>query len=411
VSEASPLAATRSPDARADTAPVFRWIVLLVSWLAVTFTFTDRLAWASVAVVAGQSLGISVAALGVFVTAFYIGYVASNVVGGLSSDRFGPERVVLMSLLPLGIFTFLFGFTSTIAYGFALQTLMGLAAGANHSATVKLIVSWFGPSERGRAMGLLTSANSFGVVVANALVPRLAVTAGWGGAYHVLGIATSLLGLVAYLVLRNRVAPEAPPPSARFEPLAVFRDRNLTLLALAGFCAMWGTWGVAFWANALMTKRFGMTPVETGSLFALFGVAGLLSKPVMGYLLDLIGPARKKLILIIIFAGFAAVLAWYGALDTVDWFRIVTPILGLFAFVYTPVLVAFVSEIAGKRRTGTAVGITNAVWQLGSVVVPLVIGLVFSATGSFRIAFLALAAGPLFAALLTTIVRYTPDET
>lgn len=407
MSTASPIDAAPSSTVQVNVAPAFRWAVLLVSWLAVTLTFTDRLAWASVAVVAGQSLGIPVAALGVFVTAFYVGYVASNVVGGLSSDRFGPERVMLISLVPLGIATFLFGFTSSISYGLALQMLMGLAAGANHSATVKLIVSWFGLSERGRAMGLLTSANSFGVVVANTVVPYLSTTAGWGGAYHVLGATTSIFGIVAYLVLRNRIAPGAPSPSARFEPLVVFRDRNLTLLAMAGFCAMWGTWGVAFWANALMSKQFGMTPVETGSLIALFGVAGLLSKPIMGFVLDLLGPGRKKAVLITVFAGFACALAGYSVLDDVAQFRIATPLLGLLAFVYTPVLIALVSEIAGAQRTGTVIGITNAVWQLGSVIVPIAIGLVFSTTGSFCAAFLALAAGPLIAALLVIPVRYT----
>jgi len=141
-------------SSNAHVAPAFRWAVLLISWLAVTLTFIDRLAWSSVAIEAGGSLGIPVAALGVFVTAFYLGYVASNVVGGPSSDRFGAERVMLMSLVPLGLATFFFGFTTSIPYGFALQMLMGLAAGANYSATVKLIVSWFGLSERGRAMGL-----------------------------------------------------------------------------------------------------------------------------------------------------------------------------------------------------------------------------------------------------------------
>ncbi|SFV16790.1 Sugar phosphate permease [Methylobacterium sp. 174MFSha1.1] len=386
--------------------PVFRWTVLLISWLAVTLTFTDRLAWASVAVEAGRTLGLPVAALGVFVTAFYSGYVISNAVGGLSSDRFGSERVMLCSLVPLGLATFGFGFTTSITYGLLMQAIMGLAAGANHAATVKLIVSWFGLTERGRAMGLLTSANSFGVVLANAIVPSLSVSIGWGGAYNVLGLITSVFGLAAFLILRHRPAPQAPAPSPRFDPMLVFRNRDLTLLGLAGFCAMWGTWGVAFWANALMTRQFGMTPVQAGGLLALFGVAGMVSKPALGFLLDLIGSNKKKPILICVFTTFAAALIIYSGLDSIGEFTIATPLLGLVAFIYTPVLVASVSEVAGPQQTGTAVGITNAIWQLGSVIVPIAIGVVFSATGSFQVAFLALAAGPLLAALLMLPVRY-----
>jgi nitrate/nitrite transporter NarK len=49
--------------------------------------------------------------------------------------------------------------------------------------------------------------------------------------------------------------------------------------------------------------------------------------------------------------------------------------------------------------------VTNAVWQLGSVIVPVAIGAVFQMTGSFRAAFAALAAGPLAGAVLMSFVR------
>lgn len=55
--------------------------------------------------------------------------------------------------------------------------------------------------------------------------------------------------------------------------------------------------------------------------------------------------------------------------------------------------------------TGTASGLANAIWQLGSVLVPLAVGAVFSATGSFDAAFITLAAGPVLAMLVTLPVR------
>ena len=56
----------------------YRWVILFIAWIAFLLSFIDRLAWANVAVTASESLGFTVAALGVFVTAFYVGYVASN---------------------------------------------------------------------------------------------------------------------------------------------------------------------------------------------------------------------------------------------------------------------------------------------------------------------------------------------
>jgi ACS family glucarate transporter-like MFS transporter len=55
--------------------------------------------------------------------------------------------------------------------------------------------------------------------------------------------------------------------------------------------------------------------------------------------------------------------------------------------------------------TGTASGFANAIWQLGSVCVPVVVGAVYAATGSFNAAFLTLAAGPLVGLLFMLGVR------
>ena len=47
----------------------------------------------------------------------------------------------------------------------------------------------------------------------------------------------------------------------------------------------------------------------------------------------------------------------------------------------------------------------NAFWQLGSVTVPLVVGIVYSATGSFLAAFATLAVGPLIGAVIAFFIQ------
>ena len=63
---------TRIQDPQ-GTSSSYRWIILFFTWIAFLIGFIDRLAWANVAVSVGESLGMQVAALGVFVTAFYVG--------------------------------------------------------------------------------------------------------------------------------------------------------------------------------------------------------------------------------------------------------------------------------------------------------------------------------------------------
>jgi MFS family permease len=191
----------------------YRWVILFICWLAFLLSFVDRLTWANVAVSVGDSLGLPVAALGVFVTAFYVGYVLCNGLGGFASDWIGGRLTLTFSMLALGTCTFLFGWTTSITMGLIIQALMGLSAGADYASCIKLIVAWFDRGSRGKAMGLFLIASSLGVVTTNALVPTLAALIGWRGVYHMLGAITIGVGIVAYLVLRDRPTASAAPIS------------------------------------------------------------------------------------------------------------------------------------------------------------------------------------------------------
>jgi len=402
------MASIPRPKGEGDTAvpartAVFRWAILAVAWLALLMAFVDRLAWANVAVQVGGSLGLPIAGLGVFVTAFYVGYVGSNAIGGIATDRLGASRMLTMAMIPLGVCTFLFSYTSSVPVGLALQMLMGLAAGADYSACVKLTATWFEFRIRGRAMGLLVTASSIAVVLTNAFVPTLMLWLGWAGVYKVLGLVTVLVGAICWLVLRD-AQPKADSAVIKAPISSLFRNRNLLLLSVVGFGALWGTWGFAFWVNALMIKGHGISPVRAGLIAAMFGAGAIVAKPLIGLLSDWLG-GRRKILNLICLAGFASMLMLFGMLETEVAFLVAAPLLGITAFAYTPLMAAMIAEIAGPALVGSATGLTNAFWQLGSVIVPLVVGVVFQATNSFAGAFVALAAGPLLAMLVMLAVK------
>lgn len=388
----------------ASTPSSYRWVILFVAWLSFLLSFIDRLTWANVAVSVGGSLGLPVAALGVFVTAFYVGYVVCNALGGVASDWRGGRLILTLSMLSLGLFTFLFSFTTSIAFGLVVQVLMGLAAGADYASCIKLIVAWFDRPSRGRAMGLFLVASSLGVVVTNATVPTLAGMLGWQGVYRMLGAATLAVGIGAFLVLRNRPPGATPAAEARPSIKPLLRNRDLILLALAGFAALWGTWGFAFWANALMIRGYGFSAIEAGGIVALVGIAAIVGKPLIGLLSDWLG-GRRKGITIACLIEFTVMLLVFGNLHDRLAFQIAAPLLGLGAFLYSPLMAAMVAEASGVALAGSATGLAASLWQLGAVIVPLVVGIVFQATGSFMAAFATLAAGPLLGAICMIFVR------
>nr|WP_315593814.1 MFS transporter [uncultured Cupriavidus sp.] len=389
-----------------DKFPKYRWLVLLVCWGALLLTFVDRLAWSNVASTAGTSFGLSVGALGVFVTAFYVGYVCSNLAGGIAVDLLGPRLIISLSILPLGVSTYLFGHVTSVSYGLVAQALMGVSAGCDYSACVKLIATWFEPRERGRAMGLLMTATSLAVTVTNALIPKMLTVFDWRDIYTTLGIATSLYALLCFVLLRDGpIAAQAQRQSLKL--IALIRNRQLMWLALSGFAGMWGTWGFAFWANSLMMKRYSIAATDAGFVMVLVGLGAVISKPLVGLLADWIGGSHKTIITTCFFA-FSVLLLLFGQLENDSQFRWIAPLLGVAAFAWSPLIALMIAEVAGPSLSGSATGVTNAFWQLGNVAAPLVVGIVFQSTNSFSTAFFALAVGPIIAAISMCFVQTSP---
>ncbi|WER47969.1 MFS transporter [Cupriavidus sp. WKF15] len=393
-----------------------RWLVLTVAWAALVLSTVCRLAWGTLAIPLGQSLTLPLAALGMFVTAFYVGYVLSNFVCGFAIDRVGGRVALSASLVSLAIATYAFSYTPTLTVGLVLQALMGLTAGADYAAGVKLVTTWFEKRERGRAVGLLMSASSVAVIATNAILPTLVEAYSWRVSYRLLGVLSVFLAVVCVAVLRDRVPTGgATQPGERHTHRArahgqiladarALMTRNFVLLALAGCGAFWGTLGFTAWAIPLMVKAHHVSPVQAGYVLAVAGIAGLFAKPTIGWISDSFG-ARRKLLAILSLIFFCAALLAFGQGDDLATFRLAAPFIGVGAFVYSPLLVTMVAEQTGPSRAGSGAGVANAAWQLGSALSPALVGLVFQAQHSFPLAFAVLAAGPLFGALCLAFIK------
>jgi nitrate/nitrite transporter NarK len=373
----------------------YSWVALFIVWGAFLLSYVDRVAWGTVSVSVGASIGIQVSLLGAFLTAFYCGYVVANLICGALCDFLGGRVMTTASMLMLGVATFCFGSTTSLTVGIFIQIAMGFSAGADYSAGMKIIPSWF-RKDRGRAMGIFVTATSLASILANMIVPSLSQSYGWQTAFKCLGLATLAWAIVAGLFLRNRPMIETSEPVKLREMLALFRNRNMIVLALSGFGALWATVGFTGWGNALMTKTYGISPVAVGHIMAAFGIGALLAKPIRGSISDIPGISRKT-VLIITLLMFAITLAVFGNCTTMTAFYIVAPILGVFSFGYLPVIMAAASDTTGRRVAGATAGITNAIWQAGGAVSPLVVGKVFANSHSIGYALIALAIGPVFA--------------
>lgn len=390
----------------------YRWLVLVLCWLAFTVTSIDRSTWGPASISIGDDLRVPLASLGLFATFYYIGYVASNAGSGFLVDKVGGRLLISVSLVGAGASMMFFGSTTSAWIGMAVQAVIGLFAGAEYAAGIKLISSWFRPEALGKAMGIYTSATSLGVVVANTAVPYLIEHYSWHASYLLFGAVSIVAGVACYIMLRPGpvVSKKANRAEGRSVLIELGRNKNLLLLALAGFGGFWGTYGFITWSNALMIKGHGIDPVVAGGIVAMYAALGVLGKPLIGWIADKFNGARRVPSMVVL-GCFAVMLVVFGLLDNALAFFIAAPLLGLGAYCYLPLMVALVPRLVSSRVLGGAAGITNAMWQIGSVLVPLAVGAIFTATNnSFMAALITLAAGPFLGMIIMYFVNERPDD-
>lgn len=383
--------------------PRYRWTILAVAWACYLVSSVDRFAWGALSLLAQDDLKLTLPQVGTFVTAYFTGYLLSNCVSGALADRIGPRLALSGAVLGAGLCTAAFGLTRSYGVGLALQFGMGFATGADYAACIKMVTAWFEREERGLALGLWFTSTSLGVVLANSAAVALAATAGWRGAYAALGLLTALIAVVGFILLADRTVWDDKKKETT-SITTLLRNRDLLLISFAGFGALWGTWGFAFSANALMVKGAGLTAATAASVVATFGVGGFIAKPLIGIISDWLG-ARRKWPAIVTLIGFVAILLIFPIIRSEWAFFVAGPLLGVTAFIYSPLMAAMVAETAPRDSTGAASGLSNALWQLGGVIVPVTVAFAFSRTQSFAASFIVLAAGPLLGILCLLPVR------
>jgi sugar phosphate permease len=403
---APPIATARIP---------YRWIILLMCFMVMMISFLVRIAWANAAMKAGHDLSLTATMLGAFITAFFSGYVITNTVAGMAVDRYGAKRTVCVSLIPLAASVAAFGAIQNMTHGLMAQFVMGLSAGLDFAATTKLAAAWFPIHERGRAFGILSTASSSSLIIANILFLTIIEHKSWHALYYALGGGVLGVAVLCFLVIRDRPAEPGIDKAAIASEnylttvVSLLRDRNYVFLTIVFFGALWGTWGVIFWSNALMVKGHGFSEVVAGEITTLIGIGGLFAKPSYGWLSDIL-PFRRKTMLFPCFVGFVVILLLFGA-ATSEWeFLVLAPFVGVFTFVCQPLLVAMLTEIVGNQNVGTASGIMNALGQSSTIIAPLIVGSAFQATHSFFGAFAALAVGPFLGSIFILLIRERKQE-
>ena len=333
-----------------------------------------------------DTFGLSLAEVGAVLSSHWLGTLVTLLVWGFLTDKVGERLVLAVGLGACGALLVLAGQAETFWQLYALLFLAGAAGASVNSATGRAVMGWFDVSQRGLALGIRQAAVPVGGLVGALVLPQFTVH----HAYAFLG-GLCLLGAAAGGIFLRE--PSALPLEV-VEVEWTLRDRRLWRLCTVSGLYVVAQMSVLSFVVLYLHDERALGKGQAAAVLGVIQLVAMVMRVGAGRWSDTIGTRTVPLARIGI--AMSVALAVATALLGAPLILLVPAfvVAGALAMAWNGVAFAAVAELAGRARSGAALGVQQTVLSLGGVGAPLAFAAVVSAT-SWSLAYGLAAAFPL----------------
>lgn len=409
-----------------DVSGQHRWMLLGFLFSGGLINYLDRSALSVAAPIVTRDLHLNPTQLGMVFSIFFAGYAVAAFLGGCGADAFGPKRVFTISMTVWSLFSGLTAAATGFVSLLIVRTIFGLGEGPFSTAANKIINSSFPSSQRGLAIGLANAGTPIGGATSSLLVGWLMVLYGWRVSF----VAIAVIGFtwtavwVRYQIRRgnnkdSRSMVHEPARTnsdrtktqfVRRELLFYLRQRAVIVLAVAFFGYGYVLYFFLTWFPSYLTNVQHLSLRAMALLNSIPWVLGAAGLTLSGFLSDFlcVRIARdhlfgRKFVLVSGLGSAAICVAFAGIASGV-----IAVIALMSAAVFLVYLTgttywAIVQEIVQSQYVGATGGFVHLIANCAGIVGPILTGVIFQFSGSFRPAFFLAGAFAFFGACLVAI--------
>lgn len=405
---------TTSVDTR--TAFRFRWAVLSMNFLVLGLNYADRAAIGVAAPLIIAEYGFSKTTWGWIAAIFSIGYAPFCFVGGWTSDKFGPRKVMAIAVGWWSLFTALtgagFGFVSFMIIRF----FFGFGEGPQASVTAKTMSNWFPQRRLATALGLSQCSTPLGGAVGTPIVVALinAFNGNWRAPFFILGVIGVFFMIGWIVVVRDR--PEAHPWVRQAEVQEMADDRSqheedtaevehsasglwsylrMPLVITTASCYFGYTW-VLFtfltWFPDFLHDVHGLDLSQIAFTGAIPWVCGFIGLGLGGIFTDNLGRRfgvfeARKWVSVISLLLVAVTFAFVGVVKSTGSAVTLMAITVFILYVVGAQFFAIIGPVVPLVRFGSVSGFIHFVANIAGIIAPIVLGAIVDHTGSWVLSF------------------------
>jgi D-galactonate transporter len=397
-------------------------------FLLYVIAFIDRMNVGAAALQMPKDLGFSEGVIGFGAGIFFLGYFLLEIPGALIVERWGASRWIARIMITWGMITVLMAFIHTERQFYLVRFFVGAAEAGFFPGVIVYLTHWFRYQDRAKAVAVFYAANPISYIIGSPLAGLLLGVSwlglrGWRWLFIIEGIPAVLFGIITIFYLTDwpekaRWLPaderswitselkrekEAKKRIRSYSIWEALRHRDVILLTLCYFCAMTGSYGIAFWLPTILKRLSGRSDLQVTLLTALPYVAAFITQQLNGWHSDRTCERRWHAALPVFLCGVALALAVvYRANPTVSILLFI--VAGGAFYGFQPCFWAVPTIFLSESAAAASIGLINAVGNLGGFVGPLVMGYLASRTHSFAAGLLYLVASLFVSGLLMLAV-------
>jgi D-galactonate transporter len=369
--------------------------------------FLDRMNIGAAALQMPADLKFSEGVIGFGAGIFFLGYFLLGIPVALMVEQWGARRWIARIMVTWGLITVLMAFIHSARQFYVVRFLVGAAEAGFFPGVIVYLTHWFRNADRAKAVAFFYAANPISYVIGSPLAGLLLGLSwlgmrGWRWLFIIEGIPAILFGVVTIFYLTDwpeqaewlpqderdwittelRREKEAKKKVRSYTIWEAFRHRDVVLLTFCYFCAMTGSYGLAFWLPTIVKRLSGQSDFRVTVLAALPYVAAFITQQCNGWHSDRAQERRWHAAIPVFVCAIALACAVVYRANLVASIALFVVAGGAF-YGFQPCFWAVPTLFLSESAAAASIGLINSVGNLGGFVGPLVIGYLASRTHSF----------------------------
>lgn len=365
----------------------YRWVVFSTVLLAYFIIISQRTAPGLITDQLMNDFHVSAAVIGLMSSFQFFAYAGFQIPVGLLSDRYGPNRFLILGTILTGIGCIIYNFSPNEYVLIFSRFLVGIGDSMIFVNLVIILSQWFKANEFVKLLGVISLFSSLGSLMATVPFSVWITFAGWRTPFLTIGIILVVLSYFLYTVLvvkpkrifkddfemKKKSAKKRESVWVILRRTVTARQAWATFLCHFGLVGAYvgfiGSWGVPYGIHVLDLSRSEASQLM---MYGLFGA--ILGGPLISWITSRLGAMKK----VYTFVHIITFLSWGGlVLSGVNpSFLLVVILFFLIGFGNgaSALTFAVVRKSFPIEEVGVVTGFSNMGGFISAVLLPIVFG-------------------------------------